>query len=131
MPGTPIRASVAVAHQHAISFDDQHAWRGLVLQLAGRLLGRLHLLNRTALLAFQFSTHPLSVRAQRFTADLHTGQLIQQPRRFAKGRQRCHARLPARQPAAGALMWCQRQGAIRRTPRLSAPITAVARADEH
>ena len=70
------------------------------------------------------------MRAERFTANLHAGQLIQQPRRFAKGRQRRHTRLPPLQASAGALAWAQRQQVIRRTPALPTCCTPVARTRE-
>jgi hypothetical protein len=66
-----------MAHLHAICLDHQHAWRCIVRQFAGWRLGCLHLLNGASLLALQFGAHPLGMRPQRFTANLHAGQFIQ------------------------------------------------------
>ena len=71
-----VQMPIAIADHHAISLDNQHAGRGIML-LCRRLVHLLDVGHRAALLAFQFRAEAFGLRPQRLTAHRDAGQFLQ------------------------------------------------------
>jgi hypothetical protein len=88
--------SIAIADHHPICLDHQRPRRWVML-VARWLMGLLDFIHNPPLVAPQFGADLLRVRPQRFTANLHAGQVGQESSCLARGGNCTERRLPARQ----------------------------------
>jgi hypothetical protein len=98
-----VQMPIAIAHHHAVSFDDQHA-TGRVMRCVRCFVRCLDPVHGCALLAFQFRADAFGLRPQRLTANCHASQLGQQAGRFTKRCDRAKCGLPACQAGTGLLI---------------------------